>query len=340
MDLIKKFKGKIFKVFIILGGLLIFILLIINYRTPFFQPQGGPWSIGFGASNDFPQSVLKNYNLYSFDSLESITNQTNFLADPFFIKEKDSFYLFFEHQMKRPNAEIALMTSVDGINYDYKGTVLKEKFHLSYPLVFKHESTFYMLPETKIAGHILLYKSYNFPYDWRVYDTLVKNVKLKDPTIYLSDTLNILVASDDHMNLFMYQSDSLKGIWKLHNRSKVLMGTEARPGGRFFIKNNKLHLPVQNGTQGYGYGITIYEFKFTNESYSVKRKIPFYAKAQDSIFNFSAGMHHLDIQSIDNGFYYVFDGNQLKSNQKKLNYRGPFKWNYIDLKNWFYQKMK
>ena len=339
MIFIKKKLAKVIKCLIVFCSILFFLLLIINFRTPFFQPQGGPWSVGFGSSNIFPDNVLDNYNLYSVEKLNALTNETNFLADPFFIKEKDTFYLFFEHQKNQSNAEIALMTSTDGVNYDFKGTVLKEKFHLSYPLVFKHKDDFFMLPETKRAGHILLYKSYNFPNDWRVFDTLVKNVKLKDPTIYLSDTLNILVASDDHMNLFMYQSDSLLGDWELHKRPKVLMGTEARPGGRFFVKDKKLHLPVQNGTFGYGYGISIYEFSFNNKNYKVNRKMPFYMKAQDTIQNFTAGMHHLDIQTIDSGFYYVFDGNQLRTNQKRLNYRGPLKWNFIDLKNWFYQKM-
>lgn len=315
------------------------LLLIINYRTPFLQQEGGPWSVGFGSSETFPEQMdFKKNGMFSMAQLKAISDSTAFLADPFFIKEKDTFYLFIEHKKKNPNADIAVMTSVDGKNYKFRGTVLHEKFHLSFPQVYKYKGEFYMVPESKQAGAVLLYKSHKFPFDWRIQDTLLKDVRLKDPSIYLSDSLNIMVASDDNLNMFMYRADSLTGKWTLHPKPIVQMGTEARAGGRFFPYQGGLLLPVQNSTHGYGYGLSLYKFDFKKENYTVNREKPFFLKANDSIPEFNAGMHQFDVQFIDGNYYFVYDGNSKASDKKQLNFRGPLKWTYIDLKNWWYQQ--
>ena len=326
-----------------LFGFLFFVIAlvaIINYRTPFFQQDGGGWSIGYGQSANYPEKIAVEKNsIYSIETLKTQNDSTVFLADPFFVKEKDTFYLFFEHKKIKRNADIGLLTSVDGKNYQYRGTVLTQKFHLSYPQVFKYRDAFYMLPESKQANMVLLYKAHHFPFDWRICDTLIANVALVDPSIYLSDTLNILVATDYNKNMYLYQSDSLFGKWKLHQKPIALIGTEARAGGRFFTDNKGLLLPVQNCTKGYGYGVSLYRFSFNGGTYKVKRERPFYLKANTNIAAFNAGMHQLDVQRLDsNHYYYVYDGNRLKSNSKHLNFRGPLKWSYLDLKNWILQK--
>lgn len=322
-----------------LAGILllgILIIVVINNRTPFFIQDGGGWSIGFGSSEGYPKEINgKENRIYSIEKLKAQNDSTVFLADPFFVKEKDTFYLFFEHKKTKSNADIGLLTSTDGENYTYKGTVLTQKFHLSYPQVFKYKNEFYMLPETKQANAVLLYKAYRFPYDWRVCDTLIKNVRLKDPSIYISDSLNVLATSDDHLNMYIYQADSLFGKWELHKKPIALMGTEARAGGRFFADKKGLILPVQNCTNGYGFGLSLYRFSFKNGLYTTKRIAPFFLKGNKEIREFNAGMHQLDVQQIGlNEFYYVYDGNRLQSDSKKINIWGPLKWSYIDFKNW------
>ena len=192
-----------------------------------------------------------------------------------------------------------------------------------------------MVPESKQANAVFLYKAYHFPFDWRVCDTLLSDVRLKDPSIYVSDSLNVMVASDDKLNMYVYQADSLFGKWKLSKKPIALMGTEARAGGRFFADKKGLILPIQNSTNGYGYGLSLYRFSFKNESFTTKRIAPFFLKGQSEIKEFNAGMHQLDIQQIGpNEFYYVYDGNRLKTDSKKINLWGPLKCTYIDFKNW------
>lgn len=328
------------KIYLLAISILVFALLVvINYRTPFLRQDGGGWSLGYGTSATYPEKMeLDEKAVYSIEMLKAQDKGTVFLADPFFVKEKDTFYLFFEHKTKKSNADIGLLTSVDGKNYQYRGTVLTQKFHLSYPQVFKYKNDFYMVPESKQANAVLLYKAQRFPYDWRVCDTLIPNVQLVDPSIYLSDSLNIVVASDYAKNMYVYEADSLFGKWKLHKKPIALIGTESRAGGRFFADKKGLILPVQNFSKGYGYGLSLYRFSFKDGSYTVKKEKPFFLMANENIKEFNAGMHQLDIQRLDaTHYYYVYDGNQLNSSTKSLNLWGPLKWNYLDLKNWILQ---
>jgi hypothetical protein len=315
------------------------ILLIINYRTPFLRQDGGNWSVGYGSATVFPTSLeISSTAIYSIEKLQAQNDSTVFLADPFFVKEKDTFYLFFEHKKTKSNADIGLLTSVDGKNYQYRGTVLTQKFHLSYPQVFKYKNDFYMLPESKQANAVLLYKAHRFPFDWKVCDTLIANVQLVDPSLYLSDSLNIMVATDYAKNMYVYQADSLFGKWQLHQKPIALIGTESRAGGRFFADTKGLILPVQDFSNGYGCGLSLYRFSFQNGNYTVKREKKNFLTAKANIKEFNAGMHQLDIQRLGtNQYYYVFDGNRLNSDSKSLNLWGPLKWNYLDLKNWFLQ---
>lgn len=314
-------------------------ILVSNYRIPFFKQNGGPWSIGFGSSLTYPNEINVAENIIlPLENIKKVEDSTQFIADPFFLKVKDTFYIFFEHQKIIKNAEIGLLSSIDGINYKYRGTILKEKFHLSYPDVFEYKKEYYMIPECQASNNVLLYKSYNFPFNWKVCDTLLKNTKLKDPTIFLSDTLNIIVGSDDNLTMHLYQSDSLFGKWKLNKKPIVIMGSESRPGGRFFNDTKGLLLPIQNQSNGYGFGISLYRLQFKKGDNNISLVKEFFLKSQENTKEFNAGMHQFDIQKIDNKYYYVYDGNRLENNNKKLNIISSLKMNFFDLKNWFYQK--
>jgi hypothetical protein len=112
------------------------------------------------------------------------------------------------------------------------------------------------------------------------------------------------------------------------------MGSESRPGGRFYNTKNGLILPVQNSSHGYGYGISLYKFKFNKSNYEVEKIKNLFLKRQKNIPEFNAGMHHLDIQDIDGQIYYVYDGNRLENNDTQLNIIYTLKMNFVDFKQW------
>ncbi|WP_290846006.1 hypothetical protein [Flavobacterium sp.] len=324
-------KNKL-RILIALALLSVAVVLFVNSRTPFFLQQGGPWSVGFGFSETSLPKV-KTDNLFTPEMLQKDEKNTEFLADPFFVKHQDSFYIFFEHKHFTPHkANISVLKSPDGIHYKYGGVVLDEPFHLSYPQVFEKGGKTYMVPESAHAGAILLYESDKFPSGWKVVDTLVKG-NFKDPSIYVSDTLNIMVASDDALTLHFFKADSLGGQWK--KMGWLLKGSEARAGGRIFEHDGKLILPVQDGARGYGSALSLYEFQFAKDEVRLEKIADDYLEAHPEIPQLSFGMHQFDIQKVGNGYYYVFDGNRVKSSRKKLSVWYAVKQSIYDFKNLF-----
>lgn len=50
---------------------------------------------------------------------------------------------------------------------------------------------------------------------------------------------------------------------------------------------------------------------------------------------FNRGMHHVDIQKTEKGFYMVFDGDQTINNKKHFHYKRTIKYNLLDILNFF-----
>lgn len=315
-------------------GLFIVILLIINYRYPLYTPKVGPWSVGFQYSDTILESdSISPLNIITYRYVDSIAKRkVHYVADPFFVHSKNLFYLFVEEKGD-DNANIALFISKDGKNYDYKGVVLDEDFHLSYPQVFQYKNDFYMLPETKGANNVILYKAVKFPFSWVISDTLVHNKSLKDPSILISKNRNLIVTADDDLHQVIFEADSLHGEWKVL-KSYEKWGNETRPGGRFFEVDGDWYLPVQNRSLGYGTGISIYKLQNTEEVKFIKNKHLFLSPKK-TIPWFNRGMHHLDIQKVGNKTYMVYDGDHNPTWEKEFQYKRSLKLMLTDIYNWF-----
>ncbi|MCX2837501.1 hypothetical protein OQ279_04990 [Salinimicrobium sp. MT39] len=326
-------KGALF--FLGFLGVLLLIIIIMNYRYPFMVAPGGNWSVGYQEASQISGMDVSPSGIITHQQVNRITEEEiAYIADPFFIKEQDTFYLFTEIKGK-DNANIALFTSEDGVDYSYEGIVLDETFHLSYPQVLRHKENFYMLPETKGANQVLLYKAENFPYSWKVVDTLIKDRALKDASILLSKELNLLVAVDDDLQQVMYKADSLNGKWNEVKEFQPRWGNESRPGGRFVSIDEDWYLPLQNHIEGYGTGISLYKLLFTEEEFKFQLANKLLLKPQEEIDWFKRGMHHLDVQPIDDGGYYmVYDGDMSKGEDKELQWKRSVKWNLVDLYNY------
>lgn len=315
--------------------MLVVVIFLLNTRYPFNTHEVGPWSVGFSISSQPLKNIsIGRDDVITYEYIDSLTpDKTFYIADPFFIKERDTFFLFVE-QKGISNANIALLTSPNGQNFQYKGIVLDEGFHLSYPQVFKYREEFYMLPETKGAKQVLLYKATNFPYEWSIHDTLIRNKSLKDPSILLTEKYNLIVAADDDLKQYFFTADSLDGEWSEKNNYKTKWGNETRPGGRFFRYDDSWYLPVQNRSKGYGTGISLYKLKTGDDNYSLERTHPLFLGPQETKW-FNRGMHHLDLQNIDDQFYMAYDGDRNLNGEKEFQYKRSLKLTLLDIYNFF-----
>ncbi|TVZ25563.1 hypothetical protein JM83_0488 [Gillisia sp. Hel_I_86] len=323
---------KSFIILAVFATLGVTTLFISNLRYSFYPIPGSGWSIGFkNIKNPLEEFEPSTIQILSPDWLNSRTPQnTRFLADPFVIMENQEYYIFFEHQAEG-NANIGLLKSQNGQEFEYLGEVLDEDFHLSFPQVFKYNGAFYMLPETKQAGHVLLYKAENFPNNWKLYDTLIKNVALQDPAILISDSLYLISGRSENLTQYVYTSASLNGKWKKDKRFTLRKGDETRAAGNFFNIEGRWYIPFQKNNNGYGSGVSLYELNITGRNIKFKRIIKSYLTKSDKIKLFNKGMHHFSITKLDKDYFSVFDGDMKDHSKPRTpNWKASLKYNFYD----------
>ena len=92
------------------------------------------------------------------------------LADPFMIQRSGRIFLFCEVILSSSALGKIAVSLYDETRdaWDYKAIVLDEPFHLSYPYVFSHRDDVYMIPVSKGARSIRLYRATGFPYEWTI----------------------------------------------------------------------------------------------------------------------------------------------------------------------------
>ena len=151
----------------------------------------------------------------------------SFVADPFLIQKDNHWFLFLEVKNQASRlGEIGLATSADGFRWHYEKTVLREPFHLSYPLVFAWQGGYYMVPEILAREAVVLYWAASFPFEWVPVATLVQNT-LADPTpFHFRDKWWMFGCSTpySHDTLRLYCAPTLQGPWNEHPSSPIITG--------------------------------------------------------------------------------------------------------------------
>lgn len=190
------------------------------------------------------------------------------VADPFMIRVDGTWHMFFEVMAWRtttPRGEIGHATSADGVRWRYERIVLAEPFHLSYPHVFSIGSTVYMIPESRQAGAVRLYRAEPFPSRWIFVRALLEGAPFKDSSVFHRDgrwwmfTETSPRLGNDTLRLF--HASDLEGPWSEHPRSPVVSGDPriARPAGRVLSLPDRLIRLAQDCSTNYGQSVRAIE---------------------------------------------------------------------------------
>lgn len=193
-------------------------------------------------------------------------------ADPFVIEnDGDGIFLFFEElNIKSGRGHISYFkfNSSGELMENSPKRVIEEKFHLSYPFIFKENDTFYMIPESANSGELWLYKCLSFPDNWEKKKRIFSDKSFYDATLfkhnnyyYLFGTEKIIEENSRDQYLFIYYSTDLFGDnWEPHPSNPIYRDVRrARPAGKIFEWDGKLIRPSQIGAPKYGYGIQFNE---------------------------------------------------------------------------------
>lgn len=296
--------------------LIILVIFILGFvvgaaigikNIPFVKTVQTEWAIGiYTGKSPFKISSanIKNPVLTASNVTDA---NASFIADPFMLREKDTWFMFFEVFNKTSNqGDIGMATSKDGFFWKYKKIVVDEDFHLSYPHIFKYKEDFYMVPETSQTKSIRLYKAADFPNQWSLLKILVNGKNFSDPSIfrYANKWWMFSETSPDQRfdTLRLYFADDLMGPWVEHPASPLIKGNPniARPAGRVITFNEQVFRFTQDDDPVYGKYVRAFEItKLTTATYE-EQEVNENPILTPSGTGWNAlRMHHIDLHQID-----------------------------------------
>jgi hypothetical protein len=186
-----------------------------------------------------------------------------FYADPFLARTADGTFLFVEDfDLGLGRAAISVVDLATG----EVRRALTAEHHLSYPIVFEVDGTWYMLPEQAESGRVVLHRCEQFPDRWVTDTVLLDGVRAYDPTLFWDGDLWWLfcamgtgsASSDDELHV--WYAGTLRGPFTPHPANPVVSNViGARPAGRIVRDNGRLLRPAQDGSGEYGRAIVVNE---------------------------------------------------------------------------------
>jgi len=199
-----------------------------------------------------------------------------FWADPFVVERDGRKFIFFEEFLgETSRGHIAAMEVYPDGEVGETVNVLVRDYHLSYPFLFEHDGSLYMVPECAEAGRVEVFRCERFPDRWESHAVLLEGVCAYDPTLIEHEGMwwmfvtiqNDRNSSDDELHLF-YASDPFDA-WVAHPLNPIRLDVRsARPAGSPYREQGKLFRPAQDCSSRYGSAISIQEVHcMTTEDY-------------------------------------------------------------------------
>ncbi len=129
---------------------------------------------------EYDKKLNDNFEKNSY--IEITAPKDSYYADPHLFKFCSKTYLFFEDYNYKKGVISCIIIDKD-LNMTKPVKVLERPYHLSFPFIFKDDRNIYMIPETSSNGCIELYKAIRFPFEWRLFQRLLKGFWSSDTVI-------------------------------------------------------------------------------------------------------------------------------------------------------------
>jgi len=184
----------------------------------------------------------------------------------------------------------------------------------SYPYVFHHNGTYYMVPETGEAQEVRLYRAAAFPYEWQFERAILAGEHL-DPSILHFGGRWWLFSQRARQELALHYADDLKGPWIEHPQSPLVRGSvgTSRPGGRIPESGGRLIRFAQDGEVTHGRRVRAFVIEELTTLLYRERELPESPVLNASGSGWNAdGMHHLDALEVAHGVWITaVDGKRI-----------------------------
>jgi hypothetical protein len=233
-----------------------------------------------------------------------------FRADPFGYWRDGLLHMFVERfDYRDPVGTIEVLVFDAAFRFVAAHAVLREPWHLSYPVVFDAEGETWLMPEANQSGRLTLYRARAFPDVWEPAITITVDPAPVDATpLWQEGRWWLFYASTAHGQdgmsaLHVAFADRLAGPWTAHPANPVRVDRAgARPGGTPLVAGGRVLLPVQDCARTYGGAIRLLEIDtLTPEHFAARLAARLSAPAAAAPFR--AGLHTLagagDVTLID-----------------------------------------
>lgn len=270
------------------------------------------WSTGIYAQ-DQPvtpsMSLPRPWKVLDAKRLDLLGRYPHTYADPFLFVHADCLYIFLEVVHRGRPGEIAAFRTRDLETLEDLGVVLTKKFHLSFPFVFDHSSSIYLVPESKSAGTVSLYRFDRFPFDLREVRTLLKGAFVDTHLFKHEGKWYLFTTSDDKLHLFVGE-DLLTGEFRAHPGTPITRDKRiSRSGGSILNLGGRLYRVAQDCSHHYGQNISLIEIN------SLSPDVYKESMAVQNVFRLNNrwdahGAHHLSVCEFRDKTVIAADGQQ------------------------------
>ncbi|WP_455430305.1 glucosamine inositolphosphorylceramide transferase family protein [Parabacteroides leei] len=202
------------------------------------------------------------------------TNWRYWYADPILFQDGDNLWLFVERMDRIRHKGVISVSKYENGKFGKFQDVLEEKFHLSYPMIFKKDDSIYMIPETADSGKVILYKSSAFPKQWKQHRVLLEDCRNVDTNVFFFEGHWYLLTCEMDATMGAYTRLKLYGADNIENgiinpidtyNSNSIFKFDCRGGGQIYFKDDKCYRPVQCGDEStYGKSLRIDNIKISN----------------------------------------------------------------------------
>lgn len=243
-----------------------------------------------------------------------------FWADPFIVKEKGKIYIFFEiYNFFRRKGHIAVATyNVNKKKLYNKKTILKDRYHFSYPHIIKYCNKYYLIPETYQNEKISLYEFIDFPYNIRLKQHLIEDINTVDTTLLIENENVYLFTNtadknkknyDESLNIF--HANTLYGPYVKLNKFNIdkYDKSNLRMAGNIIFRDGKKYRISQNCSKVYGENMNLNEIIHISKDYYLEKyagKFKLEVSGLHHTFNEIDDYEVIDIVKTTNIFFFLF----------------------------------
>lgn len=204
-----------------------------------------------------------------------IPPRDRFYADPFPVERGGSSYIYFEEL--KYSARIGTISCYDVRNDRYYRDVVRENFHLSFPVIFEFNNIMFMTVESSQNKDLRLYECLEFPDKWRLRTQLLRDAILLDPIVVKDQDQCYVIANSKKtsesaaFDLKVYALRYVAPHFKLIPLDVVNSHHKGSRNGGYLYTGTRHIRVIQNADfDTYGKSISLLEFNITGNQYSEK----------------------------------------------------------------------